>query len=1350
MKAAIRAEPMPNSAEMPNAKRLLLERRLRGQLQLVEDENRIRPVAADAAIPISAEQRRIWIHASTHPDLPLYNEAITLHRRGPFSAEVFEDSFNEILKRHDVWRTKFIDVDGNLQQVVDRTASVHFPVFDLSDIPIVEREAEALRLAAMDARVAIPLDSAPLLRGRIVKMDEDEHRIFLTLHHIIFDGVSIYRIFMPELTAIYSALEAKRPIPLARPSLQYADYTMWREQQIASPRVKRNVEYWKKQLEGELPVLVLPTDRPRPPRISHKGSMECFQIPLELIEQLRELSKAQGVTLYMTLLATFKTLLFRYSGQEDLIVGGAADARRRPELERVMGYFLDTIPIRTRPNPRKKFSEFLQEVKDSVLGALSAADVPFDQIVEAVQTSRSGNHHPIFQAFFSIEPPAPAFADGWDLTQMDLAVSAAKFDVYLELDERPEAMVARFMYNTDIFDAQTMRRMAEHWLVMLRALPSHIDSAIGELPFLTEQELQKQLGPGGWNDTRLEVPTAPLHALIEAQAIKTPDAPAVSCENETWSYQELSERVDGICAGLQNAGLRQGSVVAVLVQRSNELIASLLAILKAGCAYLPLDPESPRARIHLCLEDAMPAAILTDDRSFQESTTVAPVLLISELAARFNAGSSAEVEVGPEDLAYVIYTSGTTGKPKGVEISHGSIVNLLLSMQREPGFTPTDRLLAVTTIAFDIAALEIFLPLISGGTVVIATRSAAQDPYLLASLIQDSQCTVMQATPATWLALLSIGWRGVERPLKVLCGGEPLSMSLADRLLSHGCELWNMYGPTETTVWSTLQKVARSDRQISIGKPIANTTAYVVDAQRQLVPAGVIGRLLLGGAGLAKGYRNQPEMTAGRFIALPAAGEDRVYDTGDLAVRRADGTLECLGRADNQVKVRGFRVELEAVENAVRRHPRVATAAARVWPDAAGSARLSVYVVGKDGPAPDAGTLRSFLQLDLPDFMIPSDFVAVDALPISLNGKVDRSMLPRPNVTIPEPGKRTFASEVEEQLAAIWCEVLAVNAVYGPDNFFDLGGHSLLVAKLQRKIELHFGQRLSMATLFHAPTLQQQARLIDASSRSSTVGLIALQPKGRQSAIFWLHPPAHIGNLTEALGKDQPVMGVGLTEEDLVRLGDSPSMEELAAHHVKTIVAAQPEGPYLVGGLCTGGIVAYEVAAQLRRAGHRVDLLILLDAQNPMFYRRVGPFAVEVSKACFYLKQALLEARTQHRTSLRQRLMRLIHRRKQVWQPTMVETETVLGERMTDAAAYRYVPPAYDGEVLLMQPKSRPGRVDHTPGWRAVVTGNLRSETVNGHHDELLSRENVPSVAGAITHALAEQDVMSNAIQVLA
>ena len=1057
---------------LSSAKQAALVRLLRGNGSL-RRQDAIQPRLANAVVPISAEQEHVWLHAAMAADVPLYNEAITIHRSGPCNIGLLEASFNEVVRRHEIWRTSFAAGSHGIVQRVHEGIHVRLPLTDLTDLLPPEREAAALQIATDEARLPFDLSKAPLLRGRIVKLSDLEHRLYLTLHHIIFDGVSIYRVLMPTLTAIYTDLVAGVAAAVAgpaAPTLQYADYALWRAAKLETEELARQLAYWSETLTAELPVMDLPSDHPPPRAPTHRGDMATFALSTGLTSRLKRTSLELGITLYGLLLAGFQTLLFRYTGQTDMIIGAVVDMRHHRALAPLMGYFLNSLPIRTRPEPGMSFRDYARQTSSAAVEMLAASDVPFSHLVRALPPRRSAVSHPLFQVLFSIEPPAPQFAEGWDLTQMDVPVSSAKFDLYLELDERPEGLIGRFLYSTDLFEPSTIQRMIGHWCTLIEAAVAEPDCALEQLQMLTPAEKVRM---AGWNNTAEPVPEAPLNVLFETQARRVPSAVAVASVERTCTYGDLNRQADDIAGWLCRAGVKPGALVAVCLERSADMIAGLLATLKAGAAYMPIDPALPAARLADFLREGGVTILLTRAHLLAELPPLVNVLLLDDFAGAEAGSSPLPPPSKPDDLAYVLCTSGTTGRPKAVEITHRAVVNLLKAMQQSPGFSPADSLLAVTTVSFDIAALELFLPLLSGGRVILADRERAADPFRLAVQIRETRPTVMQATPSTWRALVDAGWEGLAG-LRILTGGEALPRDLADALLCRADSVWNMYGPTETTIWSTAHRVQSGSSAVPIGRPIANTVAFVLDPYGNQLPIGVPGELYLGGVGVARGYRRQNTLTLQRFSTPAAAQGQRVYRTGDIVRLCSNGNLEWVGRIDDQVKIRGHRVEPSEVEAALTALPGVRNAAVVACTDAGGFVQLVAHVVAL---GLTAETLRAELARRLPNYMVPSRVLFREALPLSPNGKLDRKQLPVPNHLTSV--KAEPSTETERRVANIWRLVLGLDEIDRAADFFVLGGHSLLAIRLLVAIEAEFGYRIDVLSLYQSPTIEGLAANIE-------------------------------------------------------------------------------------------------------------------------------------------------------------------------------------------------------------------------------------------------------------------------------
>jgi amino acid adenylation domain-containing protein len=920
----------------------------------------IPPISRSQNLPLSFGQKQLWFLNQLEPDKPAYNEPVLIRFSSRLNPDALEKALNELVKRHEILRTCFSTVDGQPVQIIREAQPITLPVVNLASITSEsDRDAEALRLATEEAKRPFNLSSGPLLRGILIQLSSTDSRLYLTLHHIIFDGVSLNNVLLPELAELYK-VEAGLASPLPNLPIQYADFAHWQQQWLQESVLDSQLAYWKQQL-ADVPMLQLPADRPRPAVATFRGAKQYLTLPKSLTEALKRLSRENGVTLFATLLAAFKTLLYRYTGTDDIVIGTVTAGRNRPELENLIGFFVNTLVLRTDFAGTPNFQQLLKRVQEVVLAAYTHQDVPFQRLVEKVQPERNLSQNPLFQVMFVLQPPVPANELGWDLRQLDAGVDTgtAKLDLNVDLEETAQGMIGRVEYSTDLFDAATITRMLGHFQTLLEGIAANPALPLSQLPLLTADEQQQiQL----WNDTAADYPlNACIHHLFESQVEKTPDAIAVVFENQQLTYRELNTRANQLAHHLMDLGVGPEDLVGLCVERSLEMLIGLLGILKVGGAYVPLDPAYPSERLAFMLEDARVPVLLTQSHLAQSlpkhqagGAGILPITVCLDSPWQTNNLASNENPISgiaANNRAYVIYTSGSTGKPKGVQICHQAVVNFLSSMRETPGLTAEDTLLSVTTLSFDIAALELFLPLSVGARVVLASRQVASDGRQLLDTLDQSGATVMQATPATWRLLLEAGWSGSGQ-LKILCGGEALPRELANQLTARCKELWNLYGPTETTIWSAACEVKPGNATVSIGHPIANTQIYLLDRHLVPVPIGVPGELHIGGAGLSLGYLNRPNLTAERFIANPFSHQatSRLYKTGDLARYLPDGNIEYLGRIDHQVKIRGFRIETGEIEAVLRQHPEVRETVVLVREDAPGDKRLVAYILSNHYP----------------------------------------------------------------------------------------------------------------------------------------------------------------------------------------------------------------------------------------------------------------------------------------------------------------------------------------------------------------------------------------------------------------
>jgi amino acid adenylation domain-containing protein len=1009
----------------PEKRQILLEKLNRQPKKIIPTTIQPQNRSSDR-FPLSFAQARLWFLDRLQPGNTFYNIPVALRLQGRLDVTALKQTLQEIIRRHEILRTNFVTVDGQPVQKILPPPTSNTAILSIVDLRAhLKQEREIERLAIQEAEFPFDLSNDALIRFRLLQIGETEHIFLCTMHHIISDGWSL-DVLVNEIVALYKAFSSGKPSPLPKLPIQYADFAVWQRQWLTGDVLDSQLAYWKQQLKQAPPLLELPTDKPRPPQQSFRGAMRSLLLPKPLTEALKTLSREEDVTLFMTLLAAFKTLLYRYTGQTDIVVGSPIANRNRMEIEGLIGFFVNTLVFRSQFSEILTFRELLAQIRQITLEAYTHQDLPFEKLVEELQLERNLSYNPVFQVIFQLQNTPSSDIELPDLTisNVEVAGQSTQFDLSLYVAEVAEGLQSAIEYSTDLFDRDTIARMLGHLQILLESIVANPETPLCNLAILTPTEQQQLLGEFSQNSAKIEPIEQCIHQLFEAQVEKTPDAIALTYENQHLTYRELDRQAQQLANYLQSLGVKLEVKIGIYLERSPLTIVALLGILKAGGAYLPLDPSYPQERLAFMLEDSQVPFILTQKSLVSslpehhanviclDSDSLNPSGTLRERGAGADREALEQYSIqnpipptplrkggtkipNPSNLAYVIYTSGSTGKPKGVQITHHALANFLTGMGNSLGITAKDVWFSVTTITFDIAALEIFLPLIIGARIVLASREVTSDGFALSQHLATSEATIMQATPATWKMLLAASWQGSPQ-LKILCGGEALSTTLAHQLLQCGATLWNLYGPTETTIWSTAYQVQPTDKAIAIGKPLPNTRVYICDRHLQLVPIGVPGELYIGGIGLARGYLNRRELTDEKFIANPflkaegrrqrshcglgvsppfsrtqvpgaaaaspsgASGvaegkkreeqelidsSDRLYKTGDLVRWLSDGNLEFLGRSDNQVKIRGFRIELGEIENILRQHPDIQEAVVVAKEDKLDDKRLVAYIL---------------------------------------------------------------------------------------------------------------------------------------------------------------------------------------------------------------------------------------------------------------------------------------------------------------------------------------------------------------------------------------------------------------------
>jgi amino acid adenylation domain-containing protein len=1335
-------------------------------------------------LPLSFAQQRLWFLQQLEPNSRTYNMPFALRLKGTLNVDALRKSFNELIRRHEVLRTVFRKVDGEPKQVIEEAADVNLPITDLQDLPESEREKQIERALLEEADHVFDLARGPLCHVSLLRISKDEHVLLYTMHHIISDGWSM-NILSREMAGLYKAFSENQPSPLAELPVQYADYAVWQREWLQGEVLDQQLSYWRRQLAGAPSAIDLPTDRPRPPLRSFRGANVGLILDGVLTAQLKELSRRENATLYMTLLAAFKLLLARVAVQECVVVGTPIAGRRQTEVEGLIGFFVNTLVLRTEVSGDLTFRELLARVRKVTIEAYSNQDLPFEKLVDELQSDRDLSRSPLFQVNFSFgtekhEQEGEGFGQ-LDVTPLNSENRTAKFDLTLTLSDNGDRLIGSIEYSVDLFDEATIARLARHYVSLLEDIVADPDRLVSRLSLLTNEERKTLLED--WNQTAVDYALSEsVSKMFEQHVASTPGATALVCGDVSLTYGELNRRANQLGHELQALGVGLESRVGIMVQRSIDMIVGLLAILKAGGAYVPLDPNYPRERLNFMAGNSELQIVLTQQwLSNQLPDGVSTVIFLDtdRTIVEEPATENLNKQVFENSLAYVLYTSGSTGQPKGVMVPHGGLTNYLKWGAAAYNVTSGCGAPVHSPLGFDFTVTTMLIPLISGQTVTLLKESQGIEE-LRETIRGEPGFSYMKVTPAH-LDMLNQVMKEHE-----IAGAAKCLVIGGDALFGESLPFWqknapnirliNEYGPTETTVGCSIYEIdpdMKLTGAVPIGRPIANTQLYVLDSTLQPVPIGVPGELYIGGACLARGYLTRPELTAETFIPDPFCGApgQRLYKTGDLARYLADGNLVYLGRADRQLKIRGFRIEAGDVEAALRHHEGVRDAAVIASGSDHSELRLLAFVVAQEGKsAVKAVELREFLKERIPEYMVPDTFVTIDEIPLTTNGKVDYKKLASIAAAYRPPTEFVAPrNTVELELAHIWEDTLNLPRVGVTDKFFEIGGNSFLAVRLMSRIEKQFGKELPLATLFQAPTVEQLASAVHQHvGPEAWRPLVAIQPRGARPPFFCIHP---IGgtvlcyyDLARHLGEDQPFYALqapGLLEEEDCQT----SIEDMATRYIRELREVQPSGPYWLGGYSFGGVVAFEMAQQLLRDGQSVALLALFDGGAPNYASRVSDEVEDSLILAELLKERARnsgqELRIPHEEILatmpEDRLSHVLNMAKTAGVvPVEIELEWVTrflrGFKLRAEAASRYMPRIFPGRLTFfrstevdrdtVKTMERMGvdLNDLTRGWSELSAEPIEVIRIPGYHETLMLEPYVQKLAESLRSYLNQPE----------
>ncbi|HZO85821.1 MAG TPA: amino acid adenylation domain-containing protein, partial [Verrucomicrobiae bacterium] len=1351
---------------LSNSKKLLLEQRLRGARQQARAPAIPRRADPKQA-PLSFAQQRLWFLDQLEPNSPMYNMPVPVRVRGPMDQLALERAVNAIVARHEILRTRFVAHDGEPVQEIMPPGPVTIGVIDLRSVPAEQREAELLARLRETARQPFNISRDLLVRMTLFQLDDEDHALMINMHHIASDAWS-FEVFFKELQAFYNHFLNGGALTIPELPVQYGDFAAWQRDVLSTDVLREHSDYWRKKLAGAPELLELPTDHARPSVQTFRGAHELLALPSELIPGLRKMAQQHRVTLFMLLLAAFKTLLHRYCRQDDLTIGSPIAGRSQLETEPLIGFFINTLVLRTDFSGDPAFVELLDRVRTTTLEAYAHQEMPFDKLVEELRPERTSSYSPLVQAMFVLQnSPTPTLTLGAaTLEYIDVDTSTSKFDLVLSMEEARGTLVADMEYNADLFEAATIKRLLQSFVVLLEDIVGNPQRRISNVPLLTETE-QELIA--SWNETEREFPRdASLAELFERVAAGAPDAPAVIDGGSRCTYAELNARANQLAHYLQELGVKTGTPVAVYLERGLPMIVTFLAIVKAGGAYVPLDRSYPKDRIALMVEDTH-APVLVTTQSLQDALPVTGATLLRlDAAGEQIAGESKNnlpATACGDSLAYIIYTSGSTGRPKGVCVPHRAISRLVINTDYAQ-LTSGDVMAQVSNCSFDAATWEIWGTLLNGSRLVIFQSELLLTVHDFTQALAKHQITALFITTALFNQIAAEAPAAFKHVRHLLFGGEAADPKWVTEVLKHGApeRLLNVYGPTETTTfatWHLIKDLASGSESVPIGRPIANTKAWVLDRKLNPVPIGVPGELYIGGEGVALGYLNRPELTAEKFITHERLG--RLYRTGDLVKRSPSGDLDFLGRIDGQVKIRGFRVEPGEIESVLSKHPAISQCVVIARKDAAGTKQLVGYFAPRPTHAPTMDDLRAFLRAKLPDYMVPAFLVPVTTLPLSPNGKVDRKALPEPEALRATEQKRLEPRDaIEQQLQEIWQSVLQISPIGVQDKFFELGGHSLLALRLIAQIEKKFGRKLPVTAIFQSPTIEQLAAILRAEGDWAPAGsLVEIQRGGGKGpplvlvhgvggGMFWGY-----SNLARHLDPEQPVFAFKSRGMDGAQ--EFETIEEMAAHYLVDLRRFQPHGPYYLGGYCFGGIVAYEMARRLQAEGEEVALLVLLNSCPPnssYTQARFGPQFVWrfITNLGEWFVNSLKWTPEQRRGFLQWK-WRLVRKHlpgagrannrdidEWVDLSPFPEDQKKLWETHI-RALMKYQPKPYAGHVTLFRSRAHQLMSSYDPqyGWGEFAKGGVTVKVVPGAHESIVEEPNVRELgrelAGILQHA---------------